>query len=107
MKEKEFQELSARARYDGQRLYAVTNVLHKIGLVVPVLLGLVGLLAGAAVLSEKGALPGVLIMSLSLLLSWVLYLILTMTSSLCKVAVHGLFCLLAEVEGVEKSAESE
>jgi hypothetical protein len=107
MKEKEFQELSTRARYDGQRLYAVTNALHKIGLVVPVILGLVGVLGGAAVLSEKGVLAGAVIISLSLLLSWVLYLTLTMTSSLCKVAVHGLFCLLAQVEGVEKSTDSQ
>lgn len=103
MNNEEFQELSTRAREDGRRLFAVTEMLHKIGLIAPATFGFLGMIAGVAAISNVGIFAGLIVFAVAGFITWLLYLGLVLTTSLSKVLVHSMFSVLATTEILRKN----
>lgn len=100
MKSEELIELSKLAREDGRRLFTVTETLHKIGLIGPILIGILGLIGGFAAISNAGIGAGLFVFTVTGLVCWLLYLGIILTTSLMKVIVHSMFCTLGALEAM-------
>ena len=96
MTDKELDELSSRAREDGQRLFAVAGMLHKIALAGIILLGLMGAIGGMALIANGGG--GLLAFAVTALVCWLIYLGVTLATSISRVLVHSMFCMLSTCE---------
>lgn len=102
MNDQEFQELSNRAREDGRRLFAVTETLHKLGLIGPGAIALLGIIGGLAAISNAGIGAGLFVFLITGFVCWVIYLGLVLATSISKVFVHSLFCMLGTLESMNK-----
>ena len=100
MTDKELDELSSRAREDGQRLFAVAGMLHKIALAGIILLGIMGAIGGMALIANGGAqvIGGLLAFAITALVCWLIYLGVTLATSISRVLVHSMFCMLSTCE---------
>ncbi len=104
MTDKELEELSSRAREDGQRLFAVSNTLHRIGLVGITLLGIAGAIGGMALMSKGGGqvMGGFLTLAVTAVVCWLVYLGVALSTSLSRVLVHSMFCMLSTCETLRR-----
>jgi hypothetical protein len=102
--DKELEELSSRAREDGQRLFAVSNTLHRIGLVGITLLGIAGAIGGMALMSKGGGqvMGGFLTLAVTAVVCWLVYLGVALSTSLSRVLVHSMFCMLSTCETLRR-----
>jgi uncharacterized membrane protein len=107
MNNQEFVELSTLAREDGRRLFEVTETLHRLGLIGPLLILLVGVIGGFAAISNVGLGAGLFVFTIAGFISWVLYLGLVLITSLSKVFVHSMFCMLGTLESMNKSNNND
>jgi hypothetical protein len=106
MKSDELIELSKLARQDGRRLFAVTETLHRIGLIGPILIGILGLIGGFAAISNSGIGAGLFVFIVAGLISWIMYLGVILTTSFMKVIVHSMFCTLGALEAVSEEKKN-
>ena len=106
MNNKELEELSNRARQDGQRLFATATTLNKIGLAGVAILGSVGFIGGLALMSNGGAqvIGGLLTFAVTAFLCSLIYLGVVLSTSLSRVLVHSMFCMLSTSEALSQDA---
>ncbi len=108
MNDKELDEISSRAREDGQRLFAVANTIHTIGMAGIILIGITGAFGGIALMSNGGAqvIGGLLTFAATALVCWLLYLGVALSTSLARVLVHSMFCMLSSCETLRRGERS-
>jgi len=106
MNDKELEELSSRAREDGQRLFATASTLNKIGLTGVSILGIIGFIGGIALMSNGGAqvIGGLLAFAVTAFVCWLIYLGVVLSTSLSRVLVHSMFCMLSTCETLRHDA---
>jgi hypothetical protein len=100
MNNAELVELSKIAREDGRRLFAVTETVHKIALIGPILVGVLGLISGILAISNALIVAGLIIFIAAGLICWIMYLGIILTTLFMKVIVHSMFSTLGALEAV-------
>ena len=109
MNDLEFMELSKRSRGDGQQLFAIANTIHTIGLVGVAVLGVVGLIGGMALIFKGDGLfiAGMFTLAITAFICWLTYLAIALSTSLARVFVHSMFCMLSTCETLRTNAREQ
>lgn len=91
----ELDEIFKKSQEDGSKLYSTVDSLHKFSQIIIGLIGLIGVVAGLALMSNVTFLAGLIVIFLSIALCLFMYLVQIVLSNSLKVLVHILFSNLA------------
>jgi len=91
----ELDEIFKKSQEDGSKLYSTVDSLHKFSQIIIGLIGLIGVVAGFALMSNVTFLAGLIVIFLTIALCLFMYLVQIVLSNSMKVLVHILFSNLA------------
>jgi hypothetical protein len=98
----EVNELIAKGRADGAKLYSVVDALHKLVMFLIAVVAIIGLIAGFGLMSNVGFAAGLAVLVFVLILCFLLYAADIVITNSSKVLFHILFSNLVLVEGAKK-----
>ncbi|WP_295553018.1 hypothetical protein [Limnohabitans sp. Rim8] len=96
--QKDIDELFLKSKEDGSRLYATADSLHKLFQKLLIFVGAIGVIIGFIAMEKMTFFAGVIIITITLAICFLIYMLQIIVTNSSKVLVHILFTNLAILE---------